>query len=347
MRQVARPNSQNFINSSPYFLFMDEGKGKGQEQSTINAREGEILQHKHVTLKEKFLTFYKHNYRKILLIPILLLLLSLGQIFFHYYTTGDFITKGIALTGGIGVEVQTTSYTDIISLKEQLTQQFPDEELDVRIVTHAGKQKSFIVETGKNVAPQELQDKIREIVSAVDPAVKEQQFRVQEISGEFASDFFKTTLIAVIVAFILMAIVVTIYFRVVIPSAAVVLAAFSDIFITVAVFNILGMKLAPGGIAAFLMLIGYSVDTDILLTTRALKEKIGTIDERIWSAFTAGILMSLTAIAAVTVGYFFSQADILKQIMLVLFIGLVADIINTWLQNAAILRWYLEKHGER
>jgi preprotein translocase subunit SecF len=29
----------------------------------------------------------------------------------------------------------------------------------------------------------------------------------------------------------------------------------------------------------------------------------------------------------------------------VLIIGLVADVLNTWLTNAAILKWYVEKGG--
>src|SRR3989338_3159171 len=98
-----------------------------------------------------------------------------------------------------------------------------------------------------------------------------------------------------------------------------------------------------GSIAAFLMLIGYSVDTDILLSTKALKEKSGTLNERMFGAFKTGLVMSMTTITAVAVAYYFSQADILKQIMTVLFIGLNVDIINTWIQNTAILKWYIEK----
>ena len=40
-----------------------------------------------------------------------------------------------------------------------------------------------------------------------------------------------------------------------------------------ALIDFLGIEISAAGIAAFLMLIGYSVDTDILLTSRALKRK--------------------------------------------------------------------------
>ena len=69
-----------------------------------------------------------------------------------------------------------------------------------------------------------------------------------------------------------MGLVVFIYFRTLVPSLAVILAAFSDIVVTLAIFNLTGEKLSTAGVAAFLMLIGYSVDTDILLNTRVLKK---------------------------------------------------------------------------
>ena len=129
-----------------------------------------------------------------------------------------------------------------------------------------------------------------------------------------------------------------------VPSIAVMLAGFSTMTMTVAVVNIVGIKMSTASIAALLMLIGYSVDTDILLSTRVLKRKEGTIFERTVGAMKTGLVMTLTTLAAVTIALIFTQSEVLQQIMLILFIGLWFDIINTWIQNAGILRWYLEKH---
>ena len=48
------------------------------------------------------------------------------------------------------------------------------------------------------------------------------------------------------------------------------------------------------------MLIGYSVDSDILLTTRVLKRQ-GKLNDKLAGAFHTGIIMTSTTIAAVTV----------------------------------------------
>ena len=114
-----------------------------------------------------------------------------------------------------------------------------------------------------------------------------------------------------------------------------------------ALIDYLGIKLSAAGIAAFLMLVGYSVDTDILLTTRALKNHEGTLNSRIYRAFKTGILMTTTAIFAVIPAFFIITGlpDSFRQIFLILALGLFADIINTWMTNAGIIKWYTVKKG--
>jgi preprotein translocase subunit SecF len=56
-----------------------------------------------------------------------------------------------------------------------------------------------------------------------------------------------------------------------------------------------------------------------------------------------GFAMTFTTITAVAIAYIFSQSAALSQIMLILIIGLSMDILSTWVQNAGILRLYLER----
>lgn len=130
-----------------------------------------------------------------------------------------------------------------------------------------------------------------------------------------------------------------------IPSFAVILSAFADIVMTVAVVDIMGMNISSAGIIAFLMLIGYSVDTDILLTSRLLKSKDGgSLDRRLFGAFKTGMTMTLTAIAAVGISLFiiYGLSETLRQIFTIVLIGLFFDIFNTWFTNASMLKWYME-----
>jgi len=150
-----------------------------------------------------------------------------------------------------------------------------------------------------------------------------------------------------ILAFIFMALVVFIIFRTPVPSLAVILSAFADIVMTIALLNLLGISLSTGGIVALLMLIGYSVDTDILLTTRVLRKKGESLNSRMYGALKTGLTMTLTSLIAVLVALIviYTFSDVLRQIFTVLLIGLGFDIFNTWITNASILKWYAEAKG--
>lgn len=148
-------------------------------------------------------------------------------------------------------------------------------------------------------------------------------------------------------AFLFMSITVFIVFRDPIPSIAIILAAASDIIIAVGGMSLFGIPLSLASVGAILMLIGYSVDTDILLTTRVLKQRKGDINQRALGALKTGLTMSISAIASMTALYLVTvflmpEAQVLSNIAAVLIIGLLADIITTWLMNLGILRWYLE-----
>lgn len=292
----------------------------------------------------KFLkNIYDRHYKKLFVIPILILLLAIAQIAFQFSTTGDFVNKGVSLKGGSTITIAKDTI-DPLELQDYLNQEFPGAEISVRSLTEAGSQTAIAVDSGA-----QDEKEIAVVLNAVKEKIELNQddYTVEIVGASLGSSFFRQTVIAIFIAFILMGIVVFIYFRTLAPSLAVILAAFSDIVVTIAVFNLTGMKLSTAGIAAFLMLIGYSVDTDILLSSRVLKRKQGTVFDRILNAMKTGLTMTFTTLTAVILALFFAQSPVIKQIMVILLIGLLIDLINTWLQNTAILRYYLEKKNKK
>lgn len=281
---------------------------------------------------------YVKKYKLLMIIPFLLLVLAFAQIIGQYAVTGDFVNKGISLQGGVSVTIPEGT-ADVFILQDALSSAFPEGDILVRKFTQA---KGIVVDAS-DVASEALVSEIKIQLGEL----SQEEYSVEEIGSSLGASFFKETFFAIFLAFIFMGIIVFITFRTFIPSIAVILAAFSDIVVTLAIFNLTGMKLSTAGIAAFLMLIGYSVDTDILLSTHLLKRKhTGSIMDRLKSAFKTGIMMSVTTIAAITVALFFATSETIKQIMIILLIGLLLDLVMTWIQNAGILRMYLEKkHG--
>lgn len=293
-------------------------------------------------LKGRILDVYDKQYKKLMIIPFIILILSIIVIIGNIATTGDFINKGISLKGGMTLTVTTDQDINIDDFQKYLREQLPQGDVGVRKLSQAGTAIGFIVDA----ADIEEKDLMAAVETRTGPLEKG-KYSVEQMGSALGASFFRETIIALLVAFLFMGLVVTLYFKVFIPSMAVILCAFSDIVGTIAIVDLLGIKISTAGIAAFLMLIGYSVDTDILLSTRVLKRQEGTVFQRVIDAFGTGMTMTGTTLAALIVVLIVTQSEVLRQIMFILLIGLVLDIINTWIQNVGILRWYVEKHPEK
>jgi preprotein translocase subunit SecF len=279
--------------------------------------------------------WHDKHYKTLLLIPIVLLLFCFVYMGIFYSNHHDFFLKDISLKGG----TSATLYGDInmVPLKEALIKEFG--EVNVREVSDlvTGKQIAISIETTSQA--EDLKTFLEEYLG-YELSDKNSSF---EFTGSSLSEsFYKQLLIAILVSFIFMAIVVFILFKTLVPSGAVILSAFADILMTLVAVNILGIEMSTAGIIAILMLIGYSVDTDILLTNRVLKREEGTLDERLWGAFKTGMTMTLTSLFAVGAALLIvkSFSSTLTQIFTVLVIGLIFDMANTWVTNASILKWY-------
>jgi len=269
--------------------------------------------------------------QQLVIIPLALLAISLVLIGMNLMTTGMPVKPGIDFSGGTAVTLDTTETA------EQLRATFSGYPLtDVSEGVNNGKFLKF-------GAMDETQSRsLTDLIGRNYPNAK-----IDQIGESFGKTLQQQAVIAVVFSFIGMAIVIFFSFRTLVPSVAVVVSAFADMAMTAAAMNLIGIPLTLGTTAALLMLIGYSVDSDILLTNRVLKRQ-GKLHEKLKGAFDTGIIMTSTTFAAITamlIVSWFGSVEILWQISAVLLIGLVFDVLNTWLTNAALLKWYVQKGG--
>ena len=299
----------------------------------------ETKEEKRKEFASNFGKFYDKRYKLFLIVPMSILVFSFVFIIAFHAQNGDFIYKDISLSGGTSITIENSSL-DLNQLKQELPNYLGD--IDIRsirdIVTQ--EQKAVIIETTKDPS-----DARQILENYLGYNLTEKNSSFEFTSSTLGGSFYKQLLIALLVAFSFMSIVVFLIFKTFVPSFAVVASAFADILMTLVVVDIIGMKLSTAGIIALLMLIGYSVDTDILLTTRVLKRDEGSINTRIFQSFKTGVTMSLTSIVAVVSALIItgSFSNVLSQIFTVLAIGLGFDLLNTWVTNASIIKWYATK----
>jgi len=279
---------------------------------------------------------YDKNYKKLLLIPLILLALSIIFLAVNYARTGSVIERDVSLKGGISMTIEKEGLNEE-EISSFLNSRYDD--INVRVLTDLSTRKNIgLIIESSDVEEEQIKGTLREKVEFAD-----EQYSAESYSATFSESFYKQLIMVLVFAFILMALVVAVTFRTFIPSLAVILAAITDIIVTLAIISLFGFQISAGGITAFLLVIGYSIDTDILLTTKLLKRKIGTLYERLGQSIKTGLTMTITSISAVFVGYLFSAASVLKEIFLIIFIALIIDIISTYLGNASILLWYIKK----
>lgn len=277
------------------------------------------------------------NYKFLLIIPIALFLISIAILLNQYNQTGEIFKRSIEMKGGTVITINTQERLDITSIETQLRQKF--QPISVREV-RSFRGYSTIIETSSEIKAEDILAETKAM------GVDTQDNNIETMGPSLGAAFWTQAQLAIVLAFIFMGIVVFIFFRTFVPSMAVIISAFGDIFMTLAFMQLFGIELSLAGLAAILMLIGYSVDTDILLTSRMLRESEDkTIDEKIKHAMKTGLTMTLTSIGALTPLFLLGLSPVITQIANVLMIGLAFDIMNTWITNVAILRWYCEKKG--
>ena len=268
------------------------------------------------------------NHKILIAIPIILALLSLVLIGFNG------LEQGVDLKGGSLAELQLTGSVTPTELEQTL-----DSKLNTSNIK--------VTNNGNNKVTVELENNINSstFTSALDGKAKVISYN--EIGPVLSEEAMGQIYIAMLFAFLFMAITVFIVFREPVPSVAIILAALCDILIALGGMSIFKIPLSIASVGALLMLIGYSVDTDILLTTRLLKRREGTVEQRAKNAMYTGLTMSFAAIAAMAILFIVTkilmpEATTLSNISAVLVIGLIGDILSTWLMNLGILKTYID-----
>lgn len=277
-----------------------------------------------------------HDNRQLLVFPLAIFAVSLIILLVSIINTGSPVNLGMEFQGGTQISVETT---DSPAVLKEMYSSYP-----ITDARQAGSRVIMQFDVMDNEEQQKLETDVTGHYSNVE---------IRQIGPIYGRDLQIQAIQALFISFIGMCIVVFLLFRSLIPSFTVMLSAFSDITIAVAFMKVAGIELSLGTLAALLMLIGYSVDSDILLTNRVIKRR-GMVEEKISRAMHTGITMTTTTLAALAVIYIvstfsylvipsFTQITLLSQISIVLIAGLLADIMNTWLLNTAVLRWYVTK----
>lgn len=187
------------------------------------------------------------------------------------------------------------------------------------------------------------------VISTLHSIIPFTTFSYQDLGPTLGRYFLSQLVWVIIAAFILVSIAVLFIFRSIVPGFTVVFGAANDMIIALGAMGLLGIPLGTASIGGLLMIIGYSIDTDVLASYRILKTQGGTPEERAHSAMKTGLTMTATAIVSFSVLFIvstFTYVPTYYEVAGVALCGLVGDIFTTWLGNTPLMLMY-KKRKER
>jgi preprotein translocase subunit SecF len=184
------------------------------------------------------------------------------------------------------------------------------------------------------------------VISNLKSIVPFSVYSYEPVTPTLSSFFLSEMFDIIIVAFVLVGIVVFFIFRTFIPSLAVIFGAAMDILVALGGMGAFGIPMGIASIGGLLMLVGYSIDTDILSAIRILKRSEDTAEHRAISSMKTGLTMTSTAIIVFAILFIVSYISFIPtyfEISGVVLIGLVGDVLTTWFGNAVLILWYKKK----
>ncbi|QFU82814.1 protein translocase subunit SecF [Natronorubrum aibiense] len=285
------------------------------------------------------INYTRYSNRQLAAVPLAVLAVALLVLTGSFLATGTPVQLGMDFSGGSELTVQTTSS------EAEIANAFDEEPESIQAVAAPDTENQYVVQFSSTDSSALRDQAEQNLAQDGDADIVQLE---STISESFGSETQRTALLGLAAAFLGMSVLTFLFFRTFVPSIAIVISAFSDLVIPLAFMTIAGISLSLGTVAALLMLIGYSVDSDILLNNHILRRS-GDFYESTNRAMETGVTMTVTSMAAMLVmgvAAWLFGVELLSSIGIILFVGLAADLMNTYMLNLSLLRWY-KFHGVR
>lgn len=250
----------------------------------------------------------------------------------------------------VASNTDATKRAEYNQLKSEL-EGYSNELFDMAKIPQDQRNFSGLNSLDKKVSEAETKvfsDYQNKIAASLDRYVNYESISIQTVSPLLSVSFIEKATNTVVFSGILSIVLVFLFFRRVVPSIAVITGAVADVIIALGAMGVLGIPFTLHSFAALLMLIGFSLDTDILLTTRILKRK-GDPRQNAYEAMKTGLTMSITAVISFGVLFVLSlltNISVYYEISAVALAGLIGDMFATWGINGVIVLMDAEKRGQ-
>lgn len=266
-------------------------------------------------------------------IAVVAIVLSLASLIFRG------LNLGVEFTGGSQFTVSKTSDTSEAPAQKVMAEYVGDEAVRVSTLGDSSVRVQSTNQDLSNNQAEEIRTKLAEAYK-VDVTDVTSTF----IGPSWGQDISTKALRGFIVFVVLAALGLTLYFRTWRNAAGAILALFNDLVVTIGVYSIFGFEVTPASVIGLLTILAYSLyDTVVVFdkvrenTEKLLKQEDYTFAESTNLAVNQTLIRtlntsvtSLLPVASILfIGVWFLGAATLRDLALVMFIGLILSSLSS------------------
>jgi len=259
---------------------------------------------------------------------------------------------GIDFKGGTEITIRFLVDEGEISINE-IRDVFEGTPLEGNEIKSFGSSVDYLIyiEQEKGVDNTEATQLVYQILTEKLPDKTFEKLGEDVIGPRIGSELRRATIIASILALFLILVYIGWRFELIFSFGAII-ALFHDVMITLGIFTIMGYELSLKEIAAFLTIIGYSLNDTIVVYDRIREnlkvlrsETLETIINRsINQCLSRTIITSLTTFVVVLVLFLFG-GQVIKGFAFAMLIGVVVGTYSSvFVASPAVLEWQ-SRHG--
>jgi preprotein translocase subunit SecF len=269
--------------------------------------------------------FISQRRRAYLVSATALAICILSAIIFQF-RAGTWLNYGVDFTGGTLVQVRFTEDVSVAELRSAVDPAFPGSQ-----ISGFGAPNEFLIrapEMGDDAGTPA--DRIRQVLAGSFAAGTYEVLRGESVSAKVGDELQTRAIIAILLSFAATLIYLAIRFEWRFGTAAVI-ATFHDIILTLGLIAVLRIEVALPTVAAFLTIVGYSLNDTIVVFDRIRENLkgarkgeafIAVLNKSINDTLPRTVLTSGTTLVTLLSLYLFGGA-IIREFALILIFGIL------------------------
>lgn len=259
---------------------------------------------------------------------------------------------GIDFKGGTSIQLRFNTEIDTQDIRDALS----DIGLGTSEIKSIGAAGDFLiyVEQQRGVSASDMTNRVIGAITEAIPDVQYELMQTETVGPKIGDELRKAVILAVLVALLLILIYIGWRFELVFAVGAII-ALFHDVIITLGIFSLMNYELSLKEIAAFLTIVGYSLNDTIVVYDRAREnlkvlrsDDLGTImNKSINQVLSRTIITSLTTFFVVLILFIFGGA-VIKGFAFTMLIGVIVGTYSSiFVASPVILEWQMRHGGKR